>query len=418
MTLLVIVMLMRTKVPIGLSFLAGSAMLAVFFALPPRPYLVALGKGLVADESLFLMAIVVSIMTFSGALHETGQITKIIDAFKALVGQSRLTLVTFPALLGLLPMPGGAIFSAPMVKAAVHESEVSPEQATIANYWFRHIWEYWFPVYPGVVLALTLTGAPTGKFILFQLPLTFCSLAAGYVVILHRIRLGGKSERNYSRANCLQFLRELLPIIIVVGTVAVFDPVAGKVVKMLETDNILARRVPMLLGLIFATAWLFRYTPLTWATLRKLAFKKNVFSMLLLAAGIMMFKEVLQDSGAVTVLRDEFTAWNVPVIVVVCALPLVCGVVTGLAIGYVGTSFPLVIVLLSDIPADECLPYYCLAFSFGYVGMMLSPMHLCLLLTNEYFKSKLLRVYSHYLIPLSIILAAFSGALFFVYRML
>ena len=34
-----------------------------------------------------------------------------------------------------------------------------------------------------------------------------------------------------------------------------------------------------------------------------------------------------------------------------------------------------------------------LAYLSGYLGVMLSPSHLCLILTNEFFKSDLARVY-------------------------
>jgi len=34
-----------------------------------------------------------------------------------------------------------------------------------------------------------------------------------------------------------------------------------------------------------------------------------------------------------------------------------------------------------------------LAYGFGYMGMMLSPVHICFVVTNEFFKSRFLIVY-------------------------
>ena len=417
LTLLGIVALMRARVPMGVALLAGAALLAVLFPMTPPAFARALLGGLISDQTVFLLTIIVAILVFSGALDATGQIARIIDAFKAMVGESRLTLITFPALIGLLPMPGGAVFSAPMVKAAAQNSDIRPEQATIANYWFRHIWEYWFPIYPGVVLMLTLTRVSTGKFLLMQIPLTLLAVAAGYIIILHHIKLGGHRHRDYSPGAIKTFLRELSPILIVVAAVAVLDPLMGFLVKVLQTDSIVVRRVPVLLGLVLAGAWLFARRGLNWRTLGTLIRRRNILDMVLLAAGLMMFKAVLEQSGGVEVLRDEFTAWNIPLIAVICALPFAAGLVVGIAIGYVGTSFPLVIALLATIPEADRLPYYCLAYSFGYIGMMLSPVHLCLVLTNEYFGSSLLRVY-RYLIPLCLSMILASLLLFAAYQVL
>jgi hypothetical protein len=416
-TLLVIVLLMRGKIPMGLALLVGGTLLAVFFGMPWAAVGAAVLEGLFSQQSVFLLIIVITILVFSGTLGATGQIERIIDRFRTIVGESRLTLVTFPALIGLLPMPGGAMFSAPMVEHAAARANLSPERTTIANYWFRHIWEYWFPIYPGVILALTLADAPTGPFILMQLPMTLCSLIIGYVFILRGIHMGEKRKRDYSRQALAAFIRELTPILIVVVAVALLDPLAAIVTRALQTDSILLRRLPVLLGLIFGGAWLFLRRGLTWRVVGALTLKRNTMEMAFLALGVTLFQAILKHSGAVVVLRDEFTAWHVPLLLVICLLPFVAGLVVGLVFGLIGCSFPVVVMLLSTMPVEERLPYYCLAFSFGYVGMMLSPVHLCLVLTNEYFKASLLRVYRH-LIPLNLATAACSVVLFLLYRML
>ena len=51
--------------------------------------------------------------------------------------------------------------------------------------------------------------------------------------------------------------------------------------------------------------------------------------------------------------------------------------------------------------------YIFLAYLSGYLGMILSPTHLCLILTNDYFKSDLLKVYREIAIPV-IIMAVFG----------
>jgi len=45
-----------------------------------------------------------------------------------------------------------------------------------------------------------------------------------------------------------------------------------------------------------------------------------------------------------------------------------------------------------------------LAYLSGFVGVILSPSHLCLILTNEYFGSDLMKVYKTLAIPISILM--------------
>lgn len=414
-TLLLVVALMRIRVPMGAALLSGAGLLALLFPMAMGDFGSALLQGLISLETLFLLFIIVGILVYSGILNATGQITRIIESFRSMAGASRLSLVMFPALIGLLPMPGGAIFSAPMVGASAEGSTISPAHKTLANYWFRHIWEFWFPLYPGVALFLALTQVPVGVFILMQLPMTIWALAAGYLVILRGIQMQGDRRRDYSASKMRAFLLELTPIFIVVGAVAFISPLTQPASEWLGMPEAYLKQVPILLGLGAGMLWLAAYRGLTGSILCRILLKKNILEMIALALGLMMFKSVLGQSGAVVALRDQFAASGVPLEVAICLLTFAAGMVVGIAVGFVGTSFPVVLALLAAIPEAQRLPYLALAFSMGYLGMMLSPVHICLLLTNEYFKSRLGKVY-----PRLIALCAPTGlvaiALFLLYR--
>ncbi|HOF90144.1 MAG TPA: DUF401 family protein, partial [Armatimonadota bacterium] len=47
-----------------------------------------------------------------------------------------------------------------------------------------------------------------------------------------------------------------------------------------------------------------------------------------------------------------------------------------------------------------------LAYGFGYLGMMLSPVHVCLLVTNEHFNTRLHRTLPPLLGPAAVVAAA------------
>lgn len=66
---------------------------------------------------------------------------------------------------------------------------------------------------------------------------------------------------------------------------------------------------------------------------------------------------------------------------------------------YVGIVLPLLIPFIA--PALELNSYaLLLAYTSGEVGLLLSPVHLCLILSAEYFKANLAKVYKYLLPPL------------------
>ena len=81
---------------------------------------------------------------------------------------------------------------------------------------------------------------------------------------------------------------------------------------------------------------------------------------------------------------------------VVAILPFVAGLVTGIAIGYAGPAFPLIVgIMEAEGSGLTPMATLVLAFGFGYAGMMLSPVHLCLVLTKDYFATPYRGVYRH-----------------------
>jgi uncharacterized protein len=97
-----------------------------------------------------------------------------------------LSLVLIPASIGLVPMPGGALFSAPLVGETLREKHLPAAWKASVNYWFRHIFEYWWPLYPVVIVTLSIFSLKTWQFFSLQVPFTLVSLLAGWYFILRR----------------------------------------------------------------------------------------------------------------------------------------------------------------------------------------------------------------------------------------
>jgi len=85
-------------------------------------------------------------------------------------------------------------------------------------------------------------------------------------------------------------------------------------------------------------------------------------------------------------------------------------------VGFVGTSFPIVVALVAGLPGDVWLPpYVALAYAFGHLGQMLSPLHVCHVVSNRYFKAGFGPVYRR-MLPSAGLMAAFAVAYFLLLR--
>ncbi|MBV5323544.1 DUF401 family protein, partial [bacterium] len=111
---------------------------------------------------LFLTGLVLAfIMMMEHQLRTTGMLKQMVVSLSNALPDRRMVMAALPAMIGMLPSPGGAVFSAPMVAEAAEGVVASPEQKALINYWYRHIWEYISPLYPGIILAAGLTGFST-----------------------------------------------------------------------------------------------------------------------------------------------------------------------------------------------------------------------------------------------------------------
>ena len=85
-----------------------------------------------------------------------------------------------------------------------------------------------------------------------------------------------------------------------------------------------------------------------------LASRKSV-DLALLLVGVLLLSGALRcPAGTGTLvegMRGELAALRLPLFAVVAVIPFVAGLVTGIAMGFVGASFPLIFALLGEEPS-------------------------------------------------------------------
>jgi len=120
------------------------------------------------------------------------------------------------------------------------------------------------------------------------------------------------------------------------------------------------------------------------------------WNILLIIVGVMFFKETLRATGAVDGMSLFLTQTGFPLMILFFILPFLVGLLTGLTIAFVGTTFPLLISISGGSPEIGKMAF---AFASGFTGVMFSPMHLCFVLTGEYFRADRGTIYRYMLIP-------------------
>jgi len=390
----------RMKISLGHSLLGGSIILGFIFGLNPFLILKSAFFSLIHPKTLALSCIVMLILVLSHSMEKAGQMARLLGTFKGLIKHTGINLVIFPALIGLLPMPGGAVFSAPMVKNIGDSKGLTGAQLSYINYWFRHVWEYWWPLYPGVLLTTAIADLNLGVYILFMIPLTIVALISGYWPIGYKSLnkdTKGLSE-DPEHPGFFPFFKELLPILIVVvlglGIGAVFSMVFKK------PDFPIAKEAGLIIALIISILWIWNQNRFSMSQRWSILKRRQLFKMFYLVSTILIFKGILEDSHAIKVVSQELIKWSIPLIMVAVILPCLVGVINGITIAFVGTTFPIIISLIQSYgEVHLMMPYMILAMVSGFVGVLISPLHLCILLSNEYFETSLFPVYRHLWLP-------------------
>jgi len=412
-----VLILNRLRFQLSLSLFIGSLALALMAGMTPLAWILGALNTVISPQTLILAAIVGLILVMSRLMEDSGHMKRFVESFARLSGDARIVSSAMPALIGLLPMPGGALFSAPLVETSFQDRPVSREKKTVLNYWFRHLWEYWWPLYPGVVLAIALLEVDISRYMTFMAPLTLITVLAGIIFILRP--LGSMTIQRDSQTTWPEvrhFLFEMMPILVVVIVILLIGALR-RVLGLFDIHFNLIGGSAILPGILVAILWVCVVNKIPLNRFKQAVTAKGILPLVLLIIAIMIFKGIMTESQIVTEIRNELTAYNIPVLVVIMLMPFISGIVTGIAIGFVGTSFPLIIPLFHNAESMDYMLLAALAFTFGYMGMMLSPVHLCLLVSKDYYKASLMKSY-RYLVPPVVAVLAIVVVLFFAIRTL
>jgi len=390
-SIVVVLGLLRLKVQTGGAVFCGSILLSLL-VLPPAETPRLLLQAAVDSQTLRLLGIVICALMMSHLMERRGMLTSLASALEGI--GPKLAIHVVPLAIGLMPLPAGAVVSATAAKDLVRRLHLSPVQATFINFWFRHLCEFGTPVYPSVIMTGVILSVPLSFVLLHLAPIWMLMILFGGIVSYRILRQApspdGSSSVNESFARRL--LRSAWPVVLVFALVlAGLDAAPAFLITVLAL--VLQQRMPpqeVKEGLKYGLG------------------PKILF----LLYSVMLYKNIVDASGAANALFSDMQSAGLPHAVILIALPLLIGFASGMSSAMVGISIPLLApFLVSGGTADGAA--LMLAFGAGGMGHMLSPMHLCLVLSAEYFHARLASVY-RLLLPPAIAILISLAALYFL----
>jgi len=390
---IVIIFLIRKKFNFGLSLILGSLILGIFslqtidFIEIPQAMIQASiysfeNKQIITD-TLELAVLMTLIFLLAKAMQETKAIKKLIDSLRTFFTKGGV-LGVIPAVYGLMPVPGGALFSAPMIGEEGEKYELNKNQINFLNVWFRHIW---FPIYPissAMILICSVKFSDINIYhlIVVNIPSFIASIIIGLIYLKMFIKKSNiqkkKTEKNYK--GLIYLLPPIIPLFFY------------GVLQFFGIPHIRS----FLIGIVFSIIILFLLIKIPSDDYIRIIKKSLTWKLALAIFGIMIFREMFEVSQANIIIADMIGKLPIPALLIIIVIPLLLGLLTGYNLGAIALSYFLVepFFIFTGL---NIIGLTSIIFISSLAGYLISPIHLCNVLSSEYLKTDTTRMYKMYI---------------------
>jgi integral membrane protein (TIGR00529 family) len=353
----VLLLVARRSLPLAFLF---SALLLGAFTLSPMEIWMTI-RNTVTDSAILLLALAMGVIPVIGEVMErSGQISRLVNNLR--VGR-RMSLVLSPALVGMLPVPGGALLSSPLVEE-VGKGILGTTKAAV-NVWYRHVLFMVYPLDPTLILSARIAGLGVYTVIPYLFPGFIAMTFIGWTFFLRDV----EGEIGYRGPFSARHLVLSLSIILLAPLLDYLLP------------RVFFFRVPEWTTLIAVLCSLGLALFLGRRSLRELGrtVKRAApwhFSLMIM--GMFLFFSIFQASGMAENMAS--LAFSEPLL---CLVSFLLGVFTGRV--YLPTS--VVIPTYMSMAGSSPLPpaIFALLFFSALLGYLVSPAHPCVFASLEYF---------------------------------
>ncbi len=357
-SLIVILIIARKSLPVALF--CGAIVLGLF-TLP----LISIMEQIlytVSDLSIIILAIAMGIIPMiGGAMKESGQMDALVNNLR--IGKRGLMALS-PAIMGLLPMPGGALLSAPILEKG--GEGVSDDLKVAINDWFRHLFVMIYPLSSALIASAKIADLNVYVAALYLLPACAFALCLGYLFFVRKV------QGTLVYTSPFSFKGLLIPLVIIL--IAPFLDFTLKQIFLLPI-----KEIATVIGVScsFLLSWRMSRIHLN---LRAIAQKMKPWNFGLIIIGMFVFLHIFKSSNVAQLIS------SIPLSP--ATLCVVAGFILGFATGRVllPASIILPVFLTSSVLSPLAFTIIYTSIFFGYV---MSPVHPCVGVSLEYFNVSL-----------------------------
>lgn len=422
---IIVIILIRRKFHFGLSLFIGSLILGIFSLgnidgvdigkAILRAIIYDVDTGSTSFQTIELAILMILIFLLAKTMKDLGAIDRLIKSLKTILSHT-FTIGIIPAIYGLMPVPGGALFSAPMVEKEGKILGLNKDQSNFVNVWFRHIW---FPIYPiSSAMILICSKDFTGlsydielyHIMAANIPSFLFFIIIGYV-FLH-LFLGKREKTNESGKKEISGLIYLLiPTVPLIFYVLLYIISIGfPFISVPEYQNTV-----FIFGLIMSFIILFlisKYSVSEYIKILKQDFSVNIAFAIF---GIIIFREMFDTTQVNVILAQIIQTLPFPPIIIIILIPTILGIITGYNLGAVALSYVLIKPFF-DITGISIIGLTSIVFMSAFIGYLISPIHLCNVVSSDHFKTDTTRMYKMYIPSVLLILFIQTLFIFFLYQ--
>jgi integral membrane protein (TIGR00529 family) len=390
--LTIVIILIRRRIDMGLSLILGSIILGVFSigVIEPLDILMVLSEGtiysfkdkVIVTETIELGLLSTLIYVLARCMKETGGISRLIEGLRSLLGGG-VILSVIPAVYGLMPVPGGALLSAPMIDEEGDRYKLDKKQKNLINIWFRHIW---FPVYPVsssmiLICSSSFSGISISSLMVINAASFLAFIFIGFIMLRSFTGSYKKEETplvdNEKRYNGLLYIT---PVVAPVIFYFILGPLG------LPQSLVFITGVSISIIILYI---LVRIPLKDYIRIIKQSLTIRLFSAIL---GIMIFRRMFEAANAHVIISDLIGGLTLPSLIVIIMVPLLFGFITGYNLTAIALSYFLVQPFM--LPAGlSILGFTSIVYMSSLIGYLISPIHLCNVLSSNYLSIDPTRIY-------------------------
>jgi integral membrane protein (TIGR00529 family) len=361
-SLSVVLLLLVSRRNLALGMAIAAAVLAAF-TLTPASFGEALWRT-ISDPSVLLLALIVSLIPMiGGAMETSGEMERLVSNLRIGV---RPFLAFAPALLGMLPMPGGTLLSAPLIERGA--GHTAPDVKAAANVWFRHALLLVYPLGPALIASAKVAGLDVYAVIPYLIPALLLAVGTGYVFLLRR------ASGRVAQTGPFSVVGLVVPLAIILAA-----PLLDLLLK--GTVDLPVAEIGTSIGVLFSLVAAMAVGRLGPGQLGAIFRRMAPWKYALIVLAMFVFLSVFTVSGV----PERIAAMTLPPVV----LCVVIGAVLGLITGRIQAPMSIILPIYASTYGAMSAPIFALTYFAVFLGYVLTPIHPCISVSVEYFKTSM-----------------------------